>query len=62
MVLARYPACVECGQLSTEADHVVPLPQPNWWDGDWSLENGRGRCKPCHSRKTQRENGRDRAT
>jgi len=53
LVLARYPICVDCGMRpSTEADHVIPLEQ----GGDWSLENGRGRCKGCHSRKTRREN------
>ena len=48
-VLARDPICKDCGKApSTEADHITPLSQ----GGGWSLANGQGLCKPCHSRKT----------
>lgn len=52
-VIARDPLCkigVICGGLapSVEADHIVPLAA----GGGWSLENGQGACKPCHSWKT----------
>ena len=50
MVLARHPLCT-CGAIATEADHIIPLSQ----GGGWSLENGSGLCKACHSRKTLRE-------
>ncbi|HEV2378701.1 MAG TPA: HNH endonuclease signature motif containing protein [Terriglobia bacterium] len=53
LVLHRHPLCVFCersGRLvpATEADHIVPLTK----GGDWSLSNGQGLCKSCHSRKT----------
>jgi len=54
-VLARDPICRSCRRApSTEADHIVPLAQ----GGDWSLENGQGLCKTCHSRKTRRQQER----
>lgn len=56
MVLARHPLCSTCKTApSTVADHIVPLPRPNWWDGDWSLENGQGLCGTCHGAKTRKE-------
>jgi 5-methylcytosine-specific restriction endonuclease McrA len=63
-VLQRHPWCVgypagqhapSCNRLSQVADHIVPLPRPNWQDGDWSLENGQGLSIPCHNRKTANE-------
>jgi 5-methylcytosine-specific restriction endonuclease McrA len=53
MILARDPLCkiaVLCDGTapSVEADHIVPLNA----GGDWSLENGQGGCKACHSYKT----------
>src|SRR3990172_7572001 len=55
LVLARWPICVDCNTSpSTEADHVNPDPN---YPQRWSLANGRGRCKPCHSRKTAQEDG-----
>jgi 5-methylcytosine-specific restriction endonuclease McrA len=60
MVLARHPLCLTCLKYdrltpATHADHVVPLPRPNWWEGDWSLENGQGMCRRHHGQKTKRE-------
>ena len=53
-ILARDPVCRACGQApSREADHITPLSQ----GGGWSLENGQGLCKPCHSRKTMTRDG-----
>ena len=55
MVLSRDPICRLCErEPSTEADHIVPLSH----GGGWSLENGQGLCKTCHSRKTARERQR----
>lgn len=60
MVLARYPLCVDCGAISTDADHVKPL---RAFEGGasnpeaWTLENGRGRCSPCNSRKAIKDKG-----
>jgi 5-methylcytosine-specific restriction protein A len=56
MVLARSPYCTACEArgrvtVATEADHIRALRQ----GGDWSLENGQGLCKPCHSKKTRSE-------
>lgn len=52
MVLARHPVCCDCRrELSTVADHIVPLSQ----GGDWSLENGQGLCQADHNRKTAKE-------
>ncbi|MCI0423644.1 MAG: HNH endonuclease [Acidobacteria bacterium] len=52
LVLHRDPICKSCGLApSAEADHIKPLRD----GGDWSLENGQGLCKPCHTRKTNRE-------
>ena len=48
-ILHRDPICTDCHQApSTEADHIIPLSR----GGGWSLANGQGLCKPCHSRKT----------
>jgi len=53
MILRRDPICVRCNeQLSTTADHVVPLKR----GGDYSLGNGQGLCTSCHSIKTREEN------
>jgi 5-methylcytosine-specific restriction enzyme A len=63
LVLAKDPICRDCeahGRIveATVADHITPLPKPNWWDGNWSIENGRGLCLSCHNRKTAREHVR----
>lgn len=52
LILHRDPICKACGNApATEADHIQPLRD----GGDWSLENGQGLCKPCHTRKTNRD-------
>jgi 5-methylcytosine-specific restriction enzyme A len=51
-ILARDRICTLCGRApSVVADHIVPLAR----GGDWSLENGRGTCQSCHSRRTARD-------
>jgi 5-methylcytosine-specific restriction protein A len=56
-ILRRDPLCVDCLLIqrdtpSREADHEIPH------RGDpvlfWDPLNLRGRCKPCHTRKTGR--------
>jgi 5-methylcytosine-specific restriction enzyme A len=54
--LSEHPICEECGHaIATEVDHRRPH------DGDPDLafgsDNLRSMCKPCHSRKTVREDG-----
>ena len=58
--LKRNPLCVECekkGKLTpaTVIDHVVPH------RGDkelfWDMSNWQALCKPCHDRKTAKEDG-----
>jgi len=50
LVLHRDPICAICGsELSDVADHIQRLQD----GGEWSLENGQGLCRPCHSFKTQ---------
>lgn len=54
MCLARDPVCTECGQKpSHHADHVTALAK----GGTNGLENLRGLCHGCHSRKTVQEDG-----
>jgi len=59
-VLAREPICRDpdrrhphIEQLSVVADHIVPLTR----GGSWSLENGQGLCRSCHSAKTVKYDG-----
>ncbi len=57
-VLSRDPLCVDCkakGILTpaTEADHEIP--HKGDWDKFIDMDNIRGRCKACHSRKTKSE-------
>lgn len=58
--LMREPWCRECARSgvrtrATVADHVVPF------RGSWALFTDEGNlqslCKPCHDRKTMREQG-----
>lgn len=52
LVLARDPVCRACKrELSTDADHIVPLDQ----GGTWAMDNGQGLCPRCHGQKTRRE-------
>lgn len=51
MVLARDPICKICNrEPSTDADHIVAKPV-----GRDAMENLRGLCHSCHSKKTVRE-------
>lgn len=56
-VLLAQPLC-RCGELATEADHIVPIDQGG---AKWARANLQGLCKACHSRKTmaEREDGAD---
>lgn len=58
--LRRHPMCEHCRYESrviaaTEIDHIIPH------RGDmklfWDKSNWMALCKPCHSRKTAKENG-----
>jgi 5-methylcytosine-specific restriction protein A len=58
--LKNNPLCVGCEKLgmvraATEVDHIIPHrgDQALFWD----TSNWQGLCKPCHSRKTAREDG-----
>jgi 5-methylcytosine-specific restriction protein A len=50
-VLSEQPIC-PCGAKASEVDHVVPLSA----GGTHDRSNLMARCKPCHSRKTLKEN------
>ncbi|WP_413207011.1 HNH endonuclease [Rhodospirillum sp. A1_3_36] len=54
-VLKAQPLCVVCGSRSEIVDHIKP------WKGDPALfldhRNLQALCRPCHSRKTAREDG-----
>ena len=49
--------CVQCGRASRfECDHKIPVER----GGDrWDPENLQTLCRPCHFRKTSRENERE---
>jgi 5-methylcytosine-specific restriction protein A len=53
-VLTANPICEDCGnRLAEEVDHRTPLSA----GGDpYALENLAALCRPCHWRKTAREN------
>ncbi len=53
--LRREPLCRECGKVATDVDHIDGLGPlgPRGHDP----ENLQSLCRPCHSRKTARENG-----
>lgn len=58
--LAAHPVCVQCEAagrvvLATVVDHIQPhqgQTDPKFWD----RTNWQALCKPCHDRKTAREN------
>jgi len=52
-VLRDEPSCRQCGDPSTDIDHIVPLRR----GGSHSRENLQGLCHSCHSRKTVVEDG-----
>jgi 5-methylcytosine-specific restriction protein A len=49
--LKRYPACVWCADRATEVDHIDGNARNN------VAANLRSACKPCHSRRTARDQG-----
>ncbi len=55
--LNNNPVCVlqyeGCLRVASEVDHVVPLRDGGTHDED----NLQAACKPCHSKKTAREDG-----
>lgn len=51
-VLEKCPTCVDCGQPSTDADHVVPFEKGG---AKYDVANGVGRCTTCHAEKTARD-------
>ena len=55
LVRARDPICTMqgCERPSEHADHIIPKSR----GGQDTMENLRGLCKPCHSRKTALEDG-----
>lgn len=58
--LRGHPLCAECekeGRLTpaTELDHIKP--HKGNMDLFWDFNNVQGLCRPCHSRKTAKEDG-----
>lgn len=52
VILAAQPVC-PCGAPSREVDHIIPVAvRP---DLRLELSNLRAFCKPCHSRRTMRD-------
>lgn len=54
--LTQHPVCEVpgCGQPANEVDHIVPLDDGG---AHLSTSNSQALCKPCHSRKTARQDG-----
>ena len=49
--LAYNPTCVVCGWAATVVDHITPVSQGgNFWRGPFQAM-----CKPCHQRKSAKE-------
>ena len=54
MVLLRDPICKDCNRNpSTNADHIIAVKN----DGSNNLNNLKGLCQSCHSKKTASEDG-----
>lgn len=61
IMLATHPLCAECRRqgrvtVATEIDHIKPHKGDLF--GFFEIQNLQPLCKPCHSRKTAREDGR----
>ncbi|QLI80805.1 HNH endonuclease [Chitinibacter fontanus] len=60
LVLRTNPLCVECRKVDrlTAAEHVDHI-KPHCGDESlfFDFDNLQGLCKPCHSRKTAKEDG-----
>jgi 5-methylcytosine-specific restriction protein A len=54
--LKRNPLCIECGRLASVVDHRTP--HKGNYELFWDVSNWGSMCKPCHDRKTAREDGR----
>lgn len=54
MFLHEHPLCALCGAPATEVDHIIPIRL----GGSNDAANLQALCKPCHSTKTAREDGR----
>lgn len=54
MHLRGNPVCVACGAPGEHVDHIVPMQQDPSRRLD--MTNLQTLCRPCHSRKTAREN------
>ncbi|MEW6862414.1 HNH endonuclease signature motif containing protein [Trueperella pyogenes] len=57
--MAAHPSCEQCerdGRITpaAEVDHILPLDR----GGTHDEENLQALCKPCHSAKTARQDGR----
>jgi 5-methylcytosine-specific restriction protein A len=57
--LGGHPTCVVCGARATEVDHITSIREAPHLRLHWS--NLRALCKPCHSRRTGRDQGFGRA-
>jgi 5-methylcytosine-specific restriction protein A len=53
--LAQYPLCVRCSGLAEVTDHIKP--HRGDYEAFWDPANHQSLCKPCHDRKTAREDG-----
>jgi len=59
--LHENPLCVKCMERgktrqATEVDHIKPVINGQDDPLFWERSNHQGLCKPCHSRKTKKEN------
>ncbi len=58
--LAKHPLCAECERngtttAATIVDHIIPHKRD--WKLFWTRANWQGLCKPCHDKKTARQDG-----
>ena len=51
--LRQHPLCVECQQIATEVDHIKA--HKGNAELFFSTSNLQSMCKPCHTRKTNKE-------
>lgn len=52
MVMAKGPACVECGHPGQQVDHIVPVSKGGAF---YDAANLQVLCHSCHSKKTRAE-------
>jgi 5-methylcytosine-specific restriction enzyme A len=53
--LVNNPICVDCGQLATVVDHIIP--HKGNYKLFWDRNNWQPMCGSCHSRKTVKKDG-----